>query len=48
MINNSPIVSLRHDDLRKILMFTIQNKDSEMETFNEAMSMVDKLKIKSI
>ena len=48
MINNSPIVSLRHEDLRKILMFTIQNKDNEMETFNIAMNMVDEMKIKNI
>lgn len=48
MINNSPIVSLRHEDLRKILMFAIQNKDNEMETFNIAMNMVDEMKIKNI
>ena len=48
MINNSPIVSLRHEDLRKILIFAIQNKDNEMETFNTAMNMVDEMKIKNI
>jgi hypothetical protein len=47
-INNSPIVSLRHEDLRKVLMFAIQSNNEEMEIFNEAMNMVDKLKIKNI
>lgn len=49
MINNSTIVSLRHEDLRKILMYTIQNKnDSDMKTFNDAMKMVDEFKIKNL
>ena len=48
IINNSPIVSLRHDDLRNIIMFAIQNKENDMEVFNVAMSMVDELKIKNI
>ena len=48
MINNSPIVSLRHEDLRKILMFAIQSNESEMETFDKTMSMVDELKVKYI
>lgn len=48
MINNSPIVSLRHEDLREILMFAIQSNEIEMKTFNQAMSMVDELKIKNI
>lgn len=48
MINNSPIVSLRHEDLRKILIFAIQNKSDDMQTFDVAMTMVDKLKIKNI
>ena len=48
MINNSPIVSLRHEDLRKILMYVIQSKDSDMETFNAAMTMVDELKVKNM
>ena len=48
MINNSPIVSLRHEDLRKILMFVIQSETDNMETFNVAMSMVDEMKIKNI
>jgi integrase len=47
-INNSPIVSLRHEDLRKVLMFAIQSNGEKMETFNDAMSMVDELKIKNI
>ena len=48
MINNSPIVSLRHEDLRKILMFAIQSDGDKMETFNEAMCMVDELKVKNM
>lgn len=48
IINNSPIVSLRHEDLRKILMFAIQNVEPEMETFDKTMGMVDELKVKHI
>lgn len=48
VINNSPIVSLRHEDLRKILMHVIKNNGDEMETFNEAMGMVDNMKIRNI
>ena len=48
MINNSPIVSLRHEDLRKILVFAIQSKSDNMETFNTTMTMVDELKIKNL
>lgn len=48
VVNNSPIVSLRHEDLRGIMMFAIQSGEPEMETFNKTMSMVDKLKIKHI
>lgn len=48
IINNSPIVSLRHEDLRKVIMFAIQSDKSDIETFNSAMSMVDELKIKNI
>lgn len=48
MINNSPIVSLRHEDLRKILMFAIQSGEIEMKTFDQTMRMIDELKIKNI
>ena len=48
MINNSPIVSFRHDDLRKILIFAIQSNNDSIETLNKAMNMVDQLKIKHI
>lgn len=48
VINNSPIISLRHEDLRKVLMFAIRSRIDPMETFNEAMGMVDELKIKNI
>lgn len=48
MINNSPIVSIRHEDLRKVLMFAIQSKCSELETFNETMRLIDELKVKNI
>lgn len=48
VVNNSPIVSLRHEDLRRIMMFAIQSGEPEMETFNKTMSMVDELKIKHI
>ena len=49
MINNSPVVSLRQDDLRKIITFTIQNTSKgDIELFNEVMDMVDKLRIKNI
>jgi hypothetical protein len=47
-INNSPIVSLRHEDLRRILMFVMQNNGEDINVFNDAMSMVDELKIKNI
>lgn len=48
MINNSPIVSLRHEDLRKIIMFAIQSNKTDMEIFDKAMNMVDEFKIKNI
>lgn len=48
LINNSPIVSLRHEDIRKIIMFCIQENGSEIELFNRAMNMIDELKIKNI
>ncbi len=48
VINNSPIVSLRYEDLRKVLMFTIQNNSNDMETFNAAMSMIDDMRIRNI
>ena len=49
MINNSPVVSLRQDDLRKIITFAIQNTSKgDIELFNEVMDMVDKLRIKNI
>lgn len=48
MINNSSIVSLRHEDLRKILMLAIQSDEIEMETFNQAMDMVDEMKKKNV
>ena len=48
LINNSPIVSLRHEDIRKIIMFCIQENGSEIELFNHAMDMIDELKIKNI
>lgn len=48
LINNSPIVSLNHENLRNILMFCIQSDRSEIETFNQAMNMVDELKVKNI
>lgn len=48
MINNSPIISLRHEDLRRVLMFAIRSEIDPMETFNEAMEMVDELKMKNI
>lgn len=46
LINNSPIVSLRYEDLRNILMMCIREELSEMEVFNKAMKMVDDLKLK--
>ena len=46
--NNSPIVSLSHENLRNILMYCIQNKDNQIEVFNQAMNMVDDLKIKNV
>lgn len=48
MINNSTVSSLRHEDISKILMYAIQSKENQMETFSKAMNMVDKLKIKYI
>ena len=48
IVNNSPIVSLSHEDLRNILMLCIQCKGKDVEVFNKAMSMVDELKIKNI
>lgn len=48
MINNSPTILLRHEDLRKVLMFAIRSEIDPMETFNEAMKMVDELKMKNI
>lgn len=48
IINNSPIVSLSHEDIRKVLMLCIQSDKGEMETFNLAMNMIDELKIKNI
>lgn len=50
MINNSPIISLKHEDLRKIISYIIENKniDSDINIFNKAMDMVDKLKIKNL
>ena len=48
LINNSPIVSLRHEDIRKIIMFCIQENGNEIELFNHAMNMIDELKIKNI
>ena len=48
MINNSTVSSLRHEDISKILMYAIQSKENQMETFSKAMDMVDKLKIKYI
>lgn len=48
LVNNSPIVSLSHEDLRKILMFCIKRNETEIETFNQAMSLVDELKVKNI
>lgn len=48
IINNSPIVSLRHEDLRKVIMFAIQSSQSDIEIFDSAMNMVDELKIKNI
>lgn len=48
MINNSPIVSLRHEDLRKIITFAIRSKESEIEVLDKALAMVDELKIKNI
>ena len=48
-INNSPIVSFKHDDLREILMYIIKNRDVDsVSVFNNAMTMVDELKIKTI
>lgn len=47
--NNSPIVSLKHEDLRQIIMYLIKaEEESEVEKFNEAMNMIDTLKIKSV
>ena len=48
IINNSPIASIRYDDIRKIISYAIQSKDSDIETFNKAMGMVDELKVKII
>ena len=48
LINNSPIISLSHENLRNILMYCIQSNENEIETFNNAMNLVDDLKIKNI
>lgn len=48
LVNNSPIVSLSHENIREILMFCIKEKGNEIEVFNEAMGMIDELKIKNI
>lgn len=48
VVNNSPIVSLRHEDLRKIIMTAIQSNKTNLETFDDAMSMVDALKVKYV
>lgn len=43
---NSPVVTLKNEDLRQILMFVIQNKDkNEIDLFNAAMTMVDRLRL---
>ena len=46
--NNSPIISLKNEDLREVLMFAIQNKSNGMEIFNKAMGMIDERKIKRL
>lgn len=48
VVNNSPIVSIRHEDLRKIIMTAIQSDKTDIEAFDIAMSMVDTLKIQYI
>jgi integrase len=48
-INNSPIVSLKYEDLREIFILIIQNKEnSDIGVLNDAMRMVETLKIKNI
>lgn len=45
-IDNTPVVSLKTDMLRNILMFVIRNKDKdELELLNESMKMVEKSRI---
>lgn len=49
-INNSPIISFKHDDFRGIIMHVIKNvnKKDDIDVLNDAMTLADKLKIKSI
>lgn len=43
---NSPVVTLKNDDLRKVLMYVIQHKNKEeIDLFNEAMTMIDQFKL---
>lgn len=48
LIDNSPIISFTHEDLRKILMYCIKSEESEIEVFNNAMTMVDQFKLKNV
>ena len=48
-VNNSPIVSLKHDDLREVLMFVLRERDGDdVEVFNRAMDMIEEKKLKMI
>ena len=48
-VNNSPIVSLKHDDLREVLMFVLRERGGDdIEVFNRAMNMIEEKKLRMI
>lgn len=46
IIDNSPVISLKQDDIRSIFKYLIENKeDTDIQKFSNAMKMVDDLKL---
>lgn len=46
--NNSPVDTLKRCDWQKVIKFVIESKESPLETFDKAMSMVDELSLKYV
>lgn len=48
LTKNSPVVTIKNEDIREILLYMVKSEDGDIEKFNNAMQMIDDKRVKVI